>query len=88
VCVCVFAGVCTQIGRVAYFVRTIPGFVKRLLFVLEAVAGIVQKESANYVPTEVVTSITDRKPGRTALKAVLSFASKYGSDVSPRNAAC
>ena len=64
-----------QLGRIAHHIRSIPGFVKRLLFVLEAVAGLVSKSSANYVPPTVVTELMQRSSARTLLKTVLSLTS-------------
>lgn len=55
------------------------GFVKKLLFVLEAVAGINRRDSDNYVPSDMINALSDRRPGRAALKAILSFAKSVAS---------
>jgi hypothetical protein len=63
-----------QIGRVAFLIQGYRGFLKKLLFTLETISGLVEKNSEQYVAPAVVQQLKQRRPGRAALATVLALA--------------
>jgi hypothetical protein len=65
-----------QLGRVAFLVQGMPGFLKKLVFVLETVCGVVDRHNSSYVRPAVLTELQNRRPGRAVLKTVMLLASR------------
>ncbi len=63
-------------GRVAFLVQGMPGFLKKLVFVLETVCGVVDRGNSSYVRPAVLMELQNRRPGRAVLKTVMLLASR------------
>jgi hypothetical protein len=73
--VCLWCGVrFPQLGRVAFLVQGMPGFLKKLIFVLETVCGVVDRTNTSYVAPAVLSELHHRRPGRAVLKTVMMLA--------------
>ena len=77
---CIFPWPCSpppdQLGRIAFLITSVPGFLKKLLFVLQSVCGIVDRGNVSYVAPTALSELQNRRPGRAVLNIVLSLAAR------------